>query len=466
MNETNPVIENVPVIDITQDGTGVARIEGLVYFVKGAVPGDVIDLNVYKRTRKLAEANLVNIKTPSPERVTPHCEHFSVCGGCSLQHISYEAQLKFKQKQVEDALTRLGKIQLPPIMQIIPSKQTTFYRNRLEYTFSNKRWLTKEELSDSSISVTGGYCGFHTAGAFYKVIDIVKCYHQPDPSNAIRLWLKQYAIDRGLAFFDIMKQEGLLRNLIIRNTSTGEWMVIIVFHHEDERIPALLADFAEQFLSITSIQYIINPKRNDTIFDLDVVTYKGLDHIYEEMEGLRFKISAKSFYQTNSKQAYELYKVARSFAGLKGNELVYDLYTGTGTIALFIASQCRQVVGVDHTADAIKDAEENARFNNVSNAKFFAGDLKDTMSYAFILEHGMPDVVITDPPRAGMHPVLVKKLLEIVPEKIVYVSCNPATQARDLAMLDEKYSVEKVQPVDMFPHTSHVENVVLLRKRG
>jgi 23S rRNA (uracil1939-C5)-methyltransferase len=444
-----------------------------VIFIKGAVPGDIVDVQITRKKSKYREANTIAIKQASEKRVEPVCIHFGTCGGCKWQNMSYEWQLFYKQKQVTDALTRLAKIELPEIQKILPSKKIYFYRNKLEFTFSNKKWLTIEQINDKSISfgdetgdITRNALGFHIPGMFDKILDIEKCHLQEEPSNAIRNEIKKYALTNKLTFFDLREQTGLLRNIIIRSTSTDEWMLIVSFFYNDkENIEKLLNYISDKFPQITSLQYVINSKKNDTISDLEIISYKGDDSIYENMEGLKFKIGPKSFYQTNSEQAYELYKVTRDFASIKNTDIVYDLYTGTGTIANFVAHQAKKVVGVEYVPAAIEDAKINSQINNITNTSFFAGDMKDVLNDAFINENGKPDVIITDPPRAGMHDDVTKKILEIEPEKIVYVSCNPATQARDLQMLDAKYKVIKVQPVDMFPQTHHVENVVLLEKR-
>ena len=403
----------------------------------------------------------------SPHRVEPFCQHFGVCGGCKWQHIPYEDQLKYKQKQVLDNLTRIGKVQPEEVLPILGSAKTTFYRNKLEFTFSNKKWLTEEEVKSGVTPDTWNGVGFHIPTLFDKVLDIQKCWLQDDISNRIRNCIKAYCLSHeGYPFFDLRNQEGFIRTLMIRTASTGDLMVVVVFFHEDqERREALLSHVAEQFPEITSLLYVINGKCNDTITDQEVIVFKGKDHIIEEMEGLHFKVGPKSFYQTNSEQAYNLYKVARSFAGLTGNELVYDLYTGTGTIANFVARQSKQVIGIEYVPEAIEDAKVNASLNGLENTLFYAGDMKDILTADFIQQHGRPDVIITDPPRAGMHDDVIKTILAAEPKRVVYVSCNPATQARDLSLLDVKYALKKVQPVDMFPHTHHVENVVLLEKR-
>jgi len=460
------ILENIEVIDTGSDGQSVARTNDYVIFIKGAVPGDTVDVQITRKKSKYREANVIAIKHNSDKRTQPVCSHFGVCGGCKWQSMKYDWQLFYKQKQVSDALTRIAKVKLPEIQPIIPSKKTYHYRNKLEYTFSNKKWLTFEEIDSKKEFDNRNGLGFHIPGLFDKVLDIETCHLQEEPSNSIRLAVKNFAQQHNLSFFDIREQIGLLRNIIIRSTSTGEWMVIISFFYNDkENIANLLNHLAENFPQITSLQYVINPKKNDTISDLDIHIFKGNDSIYEQMENLKFKIGPKSFYQTNSEQAYELYKVTRDFAGIMSNEIVYDLYTGTGTIANFVAHQAQKVVGIEYVPAAIEDAKINSEINNINNTSFYAGDMKDVLSTEFVKQNGKPNVIITDPPRAGMHEDVTKKILEIEPERIVYVSCNPATQARDLQLLDNKYKVTKVQPVDMFPQTHHVENVVLLERK-
>jgi len=467
-----PVLEDVQVIDASSDGQSVAKTDDYVLFIKGAVPGDVVDVQLTRKKSKYREGNAIRIKQASEKRAEPVCPHFGICGGCKWQNMSYTWQLYYKQKQVTDALTRLARIELPEIMPILPSQKSYYYRNKLEFTFSNKKWLTQEQINNKEIAYgengeTRNALGFHIPGMFDKILDIKTCFLQDDPSNAIRNEVKRYALEHSLSFFDLREQVGLLRNIIIRSTSTGEWMVILSFFYNDkDTIENLLNHIAATFPQITSLQYVINPKRNDTIGDLDIIVYKGNDSIYEQMEGLKFKIGPKSFYQTNSEQAYELYKVTRDFAAIQPHEVVYDLYTGTGTIANFVAHQAKKVVGVEYVPAAIEDAKVNALLNNIENTVFYAGDMKDVLNDAFIRDNGRPDVIITDPPRAGMHDDVTNKILEIAPQRIVYVSCNPATQARDLQLLDAKYRVTKVQPVDMFPQTHHVENVVLLELKN
>ena len=448
---------------------GKAIVNDLVIFVPYVVPGDVVDLQIKRKKNKYAEAEAVNFHEYSSTRAVPFCQHYGICGGCKWQVLPYAEQIKYKQKQVEDNLRRIGKIELPEISPILGSAKTEFYRNKLEFTFSDKRWLTNEEVRQDVKYDQMNAVGFHIPGAFDKVLAIEKCWLQNDISNRIRNAVRDYAYEHNYSFINLRSQEGMLRNMIIRTSSTGELMVIIICKIvEDSEMTLfkqLLQYVADTFPEITSLLYIINNKCNDTINDLDVYVFKGNDHIFEEMEGLRFKVGPKSFYQTNSEQAYNLYKIARDFAGLTGNELVYDLYTGTGTIANFVSRQARQVIGIEYVPEAIEDAKVNAEINGIDNTLFFAGDMKDMLTQEFINEYGRPDVIITDPPRAGMHQDVVDVILFAEPKRIVYVSCNPATQARDLQLLDVKYKVKAVQPVDMFPHTHHVENVVLLELR-
>ena len=451
------------------EGKAIAKVNDLVIFVPYVVPGDVVDLQIKRKKNKYAEAEAVNFHEYSSTRAVPFCQHYGICGGCKWQVLPYAEQIKYKQKQVEDNLRRIGKIELPEISPILGSAKTEFYRNKLEFTFSDKRWLTYEEVKQEVKYDQMNAVGFHIPGAFDKVLAIEKCWLQDDISNRIRNAVRDYAYEHDYSFINLRSQEGMLRNMIIRTSSTGELMVIIICKIvEDSEMTLfkqLLQYVADTFPEITSLLYIINNKCNDTINDLDVYVFKGNDHIFEEMEGLRFKVGPKSFYQTNSEQAYNLYKIARDFAGLTGNELVYDLYTGTGTIANFVSRQARQVIGIEYVPEAIEDAKVNAEINGIDNTLFFAGDMKDMLTQEFINEYGRPDVIITDPPRAGMHQDVVDVILFAEPKRIVYVSCNPATQARDLQLLDVKYKVKAVQPVDMFPHTHHVENVVLLELR-
>lgn len=451
------------------EGKAIAKVNDLVIFVPYVVPGDVVDLQIRRKKNKYAEGEVVKFHELSPVRAVPFCQHYGVCGGCKWQVLPYQEQIKYKQKQVEDNLKRIGKIDLPEISPILGSDRTEFYRNKLEFTFSNKRWLTAEEVRQDVKYDQMNAVGFHIPGAFDKVLAIEKCWLQNDISNRIRNAVRDYAYEHDYSFINLRSQEGMLRNMIVRTSSTGELMVILICKitedHEMDLFRQILQFIADSFPEITSLLYIINNKCNDTINDLDVHVFRGNDHIFEEMEGLRFKIGPKSFYQTNSEQAYNLYKITRQFAGLTGNELVYDLYTGTGTIANFVSRQARQVIGIEYVPEAIEDAKVNAEVNGIENALFYAGDMKDILTQDFINEHGRPDVIITDPPRAGMHQDVVDVILFAEPKRIVYVSCNPATQARDLQLLDDKYKVAEVQPVDMFPHTHHVENVVLLEIR-
>lgn len=464
-----PLLEKVTITDVAAEGKAVAKVNELVIFVPYVVPGDVVDLQVKRKKNHYAEAVAVKFHEKSPLRTEPFCSHFGVCGGCKWQCLSYEEQLKYKQKQVFDNLTRIGKVELPEFRPILGSEKTRFYRNKLEFTFSNKRWLTEEEVKQDVKYDQMNAVGFHIPGAFDKVLAIDKCWLQDDISNQIRNAVRDYAYAHNFPFFDLRTQEGLLRNIMIRTSSTGELMVVLQCKVTDDegrrKMEEILQFMADSFPQITSLMYVINNKCNDTIGDLDVEVFKGNDHIFEDMEGLRFKVGPKSFYQTNSEQAYNLYKVARKFAGLTGNELVYDLYTGTGTIANFVARQARKVVGIEYVPEAIEDAKVNSALNGIDNTLFYAGDMKDILTNDFIAEHGRPDVIITDPPRAGMHNDVIDVILAAEPKRIVYVSCNPATQARDLQLLDGKYKVTAVQPVDMFPHTHHVENVVQLERR-
>lgn len=465
MIQKGSIIENVEITGIGAEGKAIGRIDNFVIFVEDAVPGDFTDVLIYRKKKNYAEGRSVNIRKPSADRVDAFCEHFGVCGGCKWQHLSYEKQLAFKQQNIADALERIGKLELPALLPIIGSAKTKHYRNKLEYTFSNRSWLTKKELSDGD-SKEMPALGFHVPLRFDKILDIKKCYLQDDLSNDIRIEVRNFCIANEMKFFDLISQEGGMRNLIIRNSSAGEWMVIVVFHSEDEaNRNKLLNHLKEKFTFITSLLFIVNTKRNDTIFDLDIQLFHGKEYIVEKMEKLSYRISAKSFYQTNSYQAYELYKVVRNFAQLTGTENIFDLYTGTGTIATFLSGNARQVSGIDYIEDAIRDARQNAIDNNIRNISFFAGDIKDVLNDDFINKNGRPDVIVTDPPRAGMHEDVIKSIRKAAPEKIVYVSCNPSTQARDLQLLSDDFRIEKIQPVDMFPHTSHVENVTLLVKK-
>ena len=461
-----PVVENVEITGVAAEGKSIARVDDMVVFIPYGAPGDVVNIKLDKKKRSYAEAHIVDMVKPSPDRVTPACEHFGVCGGCKWQHIPYESQLRYKRDQVVDALTRIAKVEIPEVNPTLGSKETFCYRNKLEYTFSCKCWITFEDLRSGREIADRNALGFHIPGAFDKVLDIKKCWLQDDLSNRIRLFVRQYALAKGYEFYDIKAQQGLMRTLMVRIASTGEVMLIVVFARpEQEKIDDLMGAIAAEFPEITSLLYVVNQKVNDTIADQEVITYRGRNYINEEMEGLQFRIGPKSFYQTNSLQAYELYKVARRMACLKPDDLVYDLYTGTGTIANFVARQVKKVVGIEYVPEAIADAKLNSEVNGIDNTIFFAGDMKDVLTDGFIEEHGRPDVMIIDPPRAGMHEDVVNVILNARPERIVYVSCNPATQARDLALMDSLYRVEEVQPVDMFPHTHHVENVVRMTRR-
>jgi len=461
------VFTKVEVIDAGAKGKTIAKApDGKVIFLSNAIPGDVVDVQTFKKRKAYYEGKATTFHTLSKKRTEPVCEHFGTCGGCKWQNMAYEHQLYYKQKEVTNNLTRIGHIELPEVTPILGSAQEYFYRNKMEFSFSDSRWLTLKEIQSDKDLGDKNALGFHIPGMWDKILDVKKCHLQADPSNAIRNAVKAFAIEHNFEFFNTRNQEGLLRTLMIRTSSTGDIMVVVQFFKDDkEKRELLLNHLAETFPEITSLQYIINEKANDTIYDQDVICYKGEDHIFEEMEGLKFKINAKSFYQTNSDQAYELYKIARDFAGLTGNELVYDLYTGTGTIAQFVAKQAKKVIGVEAVPDAITAAKENAQLNGIDNVEFYVGDMKNVFNDSFIKTHGQPEVIITDPPRDGMHKDVVNQILNISPEKIVYVSCNSATQARDLALMDAVYKVTKTQAVDMFPQTHHVENVVLLEKR-
>jgi 23S rRNA (uracil1939-C5)-methyltransferase len=461
----NFILENLEVVDISTEGKAIAKHDGLVVFIEGAVPGDVVDVMVHRKKNSFAEGKVHQFITLSKDRTEPKCEHFGTCGGCKWQNLSYETQLKFKQKYVFDAFTRIGKFEFAELLPILGNNEAYFYRNKLEFSFSNKKWLTAEQMASGETFENKNGLGFHIPGMFDKILDLSNCYLQPEPSNSIRNTVRDYAVKNKLSFFDIRNRSGFLRTLLIRTTSTGEIMVVVsVCEWLEKELFDLLNFIKESFPQISCLQYTHNDKGNDTFFGLDIKTFYGRDHILEEMEGLKFKISAKSFYQTNSKQAYELYKLTRDFAGLTGTELVYDLYTGTGTIANFVAKQAKKVVGVEYVEDAIKDAIENSKTNKIENTLFFAGDMKVVLNEEFLAKHGRPDVIITDPPRAGMEEPVVQVILKAAPQKIVYVSCNPSTQARDIAMLSEKYKVVKSQAVDMFPQTAHVENVTLLER--
>lgn len=461
-----PIINNFEITGVAAEGKSLGRWDDLVVFIPYGAPGDIVDLKITRKKHSFAEGQIARIVTPSPLRVEPFCQHFGVCGGCKWQHLPYESQLQYKQQQVVDALERIAKVEIPTINPILGSTETRYYRNKLEFTFSNKCWLTTEQMQSDEVFDDRNALGFHIPGGFDKVLDIKHCWLQPEVSNEIRLFIRDYAIKRGYSFYDIRNNQGLMRMIMVRTASTGEIMLVVVFSEPNQTaIDDVMGAIRNQFSQITSLMYVINLKCNDSIADQDIILHSGRDYIEEEMEELRFRVGPKSFYQTNSLQAYELYKVARRMAGLTGNELVYDLYTGTGTIANFVARQARQVIGIEYVADAIEDAKLNSRVNGIDNTLFYAGDMKDVLTDGFVADHGRPDVMIVDPPRAGMHPDVVGVILNAEPIRIVYVSCNPATQARDLAMLDSKYRVAEIQPVDMFPHTHHVENVVLLTRR-
>ena len=464
-----PILENITISDYAAEGKSIARVDNMVVFVPWAVPGDVVDLQVRRKKHSFMEAEVIRYHQYSKVRTQPFCQHFGICGGCKWQQVPYEEQLRMKQQQVYDQLHRIGKVELPEFRPILGSVKTQEYRNKLDFGCANKRWLTSEQLKDETLEKDSPAIGFHITGAFDKILPIEKCWLMDDLQNQIRNEVRDYAVANGLSFFDLRQQVGLLRDVIIRNSASGEWMVIFQFHYDEtggeKEAKALMQHIADKFQQITSLMYLDNQKCNDTIGDQEILTFKGTDHIFELMEDLKFKVGPKSFYQTNTEQAYHLYSVAREFANLTGNELVYDLYTGTGTIANFVAKKARQVIGIEYVPEAIEDAKINSQINGIDNTLFYAGDMKDILTDDFIAEHGRPDVIITDPPRAGMHPDVVKTILNAAPDRIVYVSCNPATQARDLQLLDIQYKVSEVQPVDMFPHTPHVENVVLLTKK-
>jgi len=466
-NTNRILLENLLVIDAGAKGKSIAKAaDGKVVFIDNAVPGDVATIQTTKKRKAYYEGTAISFSEYSDKRVEPQCKHFGTCGGCKWQFMGYKHQLYYKQKEVENNLRRIGKVELPEILPILGSEKQYFYRNKMEFSFSDNKWLTLDQIKSDEVIDDRNALGFHIPGMWDKILDIEKCHLQEDPSNAIRDFIKAKAQKLNIAFFNTRKQEGLLRTLMIRTATTGDVMVLLQFFKEDEESRKLLLDaIVSEFPEITSLLYVINSKGNDTIYDQEVICYHGSDHIFEEMEGLQFKINAKSFYQTNSEQAFNLYKVTRDFAGLTGDELVYDLYTGTGTIAQFVAKKARKVIGVESVPEAIEAAKENAQLNNINNVSFLVGDMKKVFNQDFVNVYGQPDVVITDPPRDGMHGDVVAQLLRIAAPKIVYVSCNSATQARDLALLDSQYKVTKVQAVDMFPQTHHVENVVLLEKR-
>jgi 23S rRNA (uracil1939-C5)-methyltransferase len=465
-NKNLLLLEKVRITDIGAEGNALARVDNLVVFVPMLIPGDIVDIQVVKKRKKYLEGRVVKVHEFSPDRTEPRCIHFGVCGGCKWQHLPYHLQLQYKEKQVRDNLTRIGKLELPEINPIIGSSEIFKYRNKLEYTFSDKRWLTKDEVDSDIRYENEDAVGFHIPGRFDKVLDISECHLQPEPSNSIKNSVRAYVRSNSLQLFNLKEQKGFLRNLIIRNSLEGKVMVIIVFYRDDiEKREALLDYLASEFPQITSLMYVINSKKNDSLSDQHPILYKGDDHLVEVMDELKFRIGPKSFSQTNTKQAQKLYHVVKNFAGLSGKEIVYDLYTGTGTIANFIAGSAGKVIGIDYVDEAVNDAIINSGINNLQNTFFFTGDMKDVLSEQFLKENGSPDVIITDPPRAGMHEDVVSTIAKASPDKIVYVSCNPSTQARDLLLLSGYYYVANVQPVDMFPHTHHVENVVLLKRK-
>ncbi len=458
-----PIIENLEIIDIADAGKAVGKSDDMVVFVQGLVPGDIANVQIRRKRKKYMEGTVIDLVKQSDFRVEPFCDHFGVCGGCKWQNLSYEKQLFFKQKLVENSLQRIGQVELPEIQPILGSKKKKCYRNKLEYTFTNTRWLSDDEINSGHEINDRRTLGFHIPGRFDRVLHIDTCYLQDDLSNKIRNAVREFTLTENYSYYDQRQNVGFMRNLIVRNTEFGEWMVIAVFQENNKTlINKLLKQIQSKFSEITSLMYVINSKVNDSIHDLDVHLFSGRDHIYEKLGDLKFKIGPKSFFQTNTNQALELYNIAQKFANLKADEIVYDLYTGTGTIANFLAGQCKKIIGLEYVDEAINDAQENAKINLIKNTSFFTGDIKDLLSENFTRDHGVPDVIITDPPRAGMHPDVVQSILDIKAHRIVYISCNPATQARDINLLSEKYKLTAIQPVDMFPHTHHVENVVLL----
>ncbi len=460
-----PFYEKLRIEDIGAEGKAIARIDDMVIFTKLAIPGDVVDIQITKKRKKYQEGRVTKIHEYSQDRVEAFCKHFGSCGGCKWQYLPYQKQLHYKQKQVADQLKRIGKLELPEISPILGSDKDTFYRNKLEFTFSNKKWLTQEEIASGKSFGDSDSLGFHAPGMFDKIVHIDKCWLQSEPSNRIRNFIYRYALKNNLDFFDIREKTGFLRTLIIRTSTLGETMVVMTFfRNEEKEIMKLLEAVKNEFPECTSLLYVINSKGNDTITDQQIIKYSGRDYIVEEMEGLKFKIGPKSFYQTNSEQACRLYDVTRKFAELKGSEIVYDLYTGTGTIANFLARSALKVIGIEYVPEAISDAKTNAQMNQIGNAHFFAGDIKEVLNPSFVAQNGKPDVIVTDPPRAGMHQNVLETIIELLPARIVYVSCNPATQARDISVLGQHYRMTRIQPVDMFPHTHHVENVVLLER--
>lgn len=460
-----PILEHIEIVDIAAEGKAIAKVDDLIIFVEGAIPQDIVSLQITKKKKRYCEGRIIAFEKYSSQRTEAFCKHFGICGGCKWQNLPYNLQLQYKEKQVCDQLTRIGHVQIEKSLPIVGSEHTTWYRNKLEFTFSNKRWLTQQEIAEQQEIQQSNALGFHVPKLFDKIVDIETCYLQAEPSNEIRNFIREFALKHNYSFFDIRNHIGLLRTLIIRTTSKGEIMVIVVFYDDDsEKRQILLEAIHKQFPTITSLLYCVNQKANDTIHDQEILVYAGTNHILEYMEDLQFKIGPKSFYQTNSEQAYKLYCIARDFAQLQGNELVYDLYTGTGTIANFVAKHSKKVIGIEYVPEAIDDARENSQRNNIQNTEFFAGDMKDILTDSFITSYGAPEVIITDPPRAGMHQDVIDTILRCKPQRIVYVSCNPATQARDIQLLSINYTVSLSQAVDMFPHTHHVENVVLLNR--
>lgn len=465
-NRRKPRLENLTITNIAAKGKGIVRHNGKVIFVENAVPGDVADVQIVRKKKDFSEGYIVDLKTPSPHRVEAFCKHFGVCGGCKWQYLAYDQQVAYKQQIVQDAFQRIGKLDFPELLPIIKADPTEYYRNKMEFTFSNRRWFTKEELGESGEREAQNAVGFHVPRVFDKIVDIEHCHLQGEPSNTIRNEIRRYAAAHALTFYDIREHHGLLRNLIIRISTLDEVMVIVSCgENQEANILALMEHLKTTFPDLTSLHYVVNTKRNDTLYDQNILTFHGRGYIYEQLGDLKFKISPKSFFQTNSTQAVRLYQTVLDFAELTGNETVYDLYTGTGSIGIFVARHCKQVIGIEEIADAITDAHYNAQLNGIANTHFYVGDVRKTVNREFMNKHGQADVVITDPPRAGMHPEMVEKILRMSPKRIVYVSCNPATQARDLQTLAEDYTIEKVQPVDMFPHTYHIENVVLLKRK-
>ena len=463
---TDLKLENITIESVAAEGKALAHVDGMVVFVDFAVPGDVVDIQVRKKKKNYMEGHITRIVTPSPDRIEAFCTHFGVCGGCRWQPLPYRMQLEAKRQQVYDQLVRIGHLDVPEIRPTLPSERTQYYRNKLEFSASERRWVLQGEDPEAIPENDRMGLGFHVGKFFDKVLDIEKCWLQPEPSNSIRLFIKKFCIQHGYEFYNIRENRGYFRNMFVRTTESGQVMLIVCFAREDRRKrEALLDAVLEAFPQVSSLYYVINEKLNDSISDQSPILYKGDEAIYEEMEGLRFRIGPKSFYQTNSLQAYRLYCVAREFAALTGKEVVYDLYTGTGTIAQFVSRQASKVIGIEYVPEAIQDAEANAAANGISNCEFFAGDMKDVLSDAFVAKHGHPDVVILDPPRAGIHPDVARVILNAAPDRMVYVSCNPASQARDLAILCRDYEITAVQPVDMFPHTMHVENVCALKRK-